>query len=864
MLNTNQDILILDRFNDLVARNGHRETLDARFIRLRQALPIVTRVLQYLDPFGIDILKHLLGLGEAPVDEVIRYPELATPFFQKGWIDRPFQDNPSPLPRIGRYKRHIWLKILLRDRMNLVPLEHTLADLSELADDVCLKAFDPFPEGLGLWAMGKWGGNELNASSDIDPILFRTDALEPEEADKSVREWLKRFVPPGEPEVYRVDLRLRPEGDNGPLVFRYAKLEEYLMRRAAPWERIAYLRARLVHGDAPDWFESLLNSFLFPPGTDPHKRLEETAGMLFAIHQNASPTDIKRAPGGIRDVEFLVAGFQLAFGRQIKRLRKGTVLQLLDILADEGILEKEKVIVLSDGYRLLRTIENALQADGDRPVFTFPALGTPAAIKLAWGLGVSEEELMQRLSDKRELINQIVFGELVLGAVIASGWSDPQGEKEASSASGRLSSLARRLSGPWGEVGQLIDMAMIESAPSPETVITRLESAVSAVGGPKVWLEGVVGNRKLYREITGLIVRGALLCEEAQNFPGFWGRYGHGLPEPAAKQVDSVSLKETDRQLSEILFRIGGAFLNGHVDVQECTRIWTGQVDHAVLSAMKSSRELPLDSLALVALGKWGGNELAPYGDLDVIPVTTIKDTTELAELQTIVARWMETISLNGKLLMDPRLRPEGSGSPMVVTIDRLQDYIQTRASAWEKLAWSRARVIGTNRDLADKTTSMFASFVETPPAAEGWKVIHNARKRAAASARPNPDRLAIKKGRGGMMDFEFATVFAYWKQGIPFELWQPSLSDRFDHLADLTGDAGWRDAQEGYGILREWEMRMILAGKRSRNELNLKGEAGREIAWILQSDADRIRDHWRKISALGRKLYDISEKSGQ
>ncbi len=852
------DNLLLDRFTDRVARGGHRDTLVARFTRLQRALPVAARVLQLNDDYGVTVLRELLGMGEAPLDEVVRYPELATPFFQRGWVERPFRDNPPPLPNLARCKRHIWLKILLRERLDHSSLEDTLSDLTELADRVTREAFTILPDGLAVWAMGKWGGGELNASSDIDPILFRSDALEPEEADRAVREWLKRLMPPGEPEVYPVDLRLRPEGDNGPLVFRYAKLEEYLMRRAAPWERIAYLRARKVFGDEPAWIHDLLNAFLFPPGTDPEQRLRETAGMLHAIHQNAAGNDLKRAPGGIRDVEFLVAGLQLAFGRQITSIRTGTVLELLAQMTKEGLLKQDRAHALSEGYRLLRTVENALQTDADRPVFTLPVHGSPAATQLAWGLGTTVELLYAQVQQARRRIAELVHEELALDTAQAGGYSDPQAEGDSKRSGGRVEALKRRFAGPWGTVDTLLDTSLLAEAPDPEAVYSRLENALHSVGGATVWREGMAKHATLFHELSRILVYGALLCDEAQSFPGYWERYGR-RPPSLPEKADKGRVEQT---LGEILFQLGGAFLNGRQDALETVAAWSEAVDEAVwLFHRDAPSSTGMGRVGLVALGKWGGCELAPYGDLDLLLVAEDMPAEELAELQRQAALWLDRCADGGKLLMDPRLRPEGSGSPMVVTLTRLEDYITNRAASWEKLAWSRARAVGAQTKLAVRATALLAEFIQTPPRDSEWPAIHRARKRAATVKRPSPDRILLKKGRGGMMDFEFATVFAYWREEIPYTDWKPSLPERFAHLAALTGDDAWTRAIDAYHTLRDWELRLVLAGKRGRGELVLKGEQGRETEFILGVSIDEIRSYWKEISSLGKQLYEEYSK---
>ncbi len=247
---------------------------------------------------------------------------------------------------------------------------------------------------FAVFALGKLGGQELNYASDIDLIFVHGDEMPAAEAVKlgeAVRDALAKATDAGF--VFRVDLRLRPEGRFGPVSRSLESCRAYYESWAEPWERQALMKARFVAGDASVGaaFAAMAEDFVYRP------RVEES--FVASIQNNKrrleqkiaragdSDVNVKEGVGGIRDVEFTVQLMQLVVGGAKPHLRGGNTLHALDALTDEGLLSGNERNTLRESYMFLRTVEHRLQLRDELPVRCLPReAGELAQIRAAAGL----------------------------------------------------------------------------------------------------------------------------------------------------------------------------------------------------------------------------------------------------------------------------------------------------------------------------------------------------------------------------------------------------------------------------------------------------------------------------------------------
>ncbi|HET7722629.1 MAG TPA: hypothetical protein VFK43_21870, partial [Acidimicrobiales bacterium] len=286
---------------------------------------------------------------------------------------------------LRRWKRLELLRIAARDLLGIDGLPEVGAGLARMAADV-LVAAAPAP-GLAVIGMGKLGGCELNYSSDVDIMFVSSGDNAPGEDVRAARAVLDAAR-----SCFRIDVDLRPEGRDGPLVRSLASYEAYWDRWAQTWEFQALLKARPVAGDP-----ALGQRF----ATAAAARLWErpfTAEDLRAVRsmkaraeaelarKGLTDREVKRGRGGIRDIEFSVQLLQLVHGGADPALRSPTTLDALTELGAGGYIEPEDARALDYAYRLLRTVEHRLQLVAEQQVHTLPA-GGEAMDRLARVMG---------------------------------------------------------------------------------------------------------------------------------------------------------------------------------------------------------------------------------------------------------------------------------------------------------------------------------------------------------------------------------------------------------------------------------------------------------------------------------------------
>ena len=339
--------------------------------------------------------------------------------------------NPDPwlAALLARFKRRNYLRIVLKDVLGLSTLGETTLELSTLADVILSDAYlfcDRELEkrygrpqyrdaqgrivraGFSIVSLGKLGGNELNYNSDIDLLfLYSHDG---ETAGGSERESIitnkEYFVhlahaitrtitqATSQGEVFRVDLRLRPEGEQGDLAISLNSAREYYEHRARDWELQMLIKARHSAGDAKltrDFLRGVEEYVYRSPGDFVavesillsreriSKKLRESRGQAI---------DVKRHRGGIRDIEFLVQCLQRLHGLQDHWVRSGGTLFALRKLNDKGWLSNRDYAALTSAYEFLRKVEHRVQMEAGQQTHRLPA---DPMRWIGWGAGPGVE-----------------------------------------------------------------------------------------------------------------------------------------------------------------------------------------------------------------------------------------------------------------------------------------------------------------------------------------------------------------------------------------------------------------------------------------------------------------------------------------
>ncbi|KJJ57272.1 bifunctional glutamine-synthetase adenylyltransferase/deadenyltransferase, partial [Vibrio cholerae] len=395
----------------------------------------VAQTLQRDDPL-CQVLPSLLA---KPSREQYYRSELAQ------WLAE-CQDEAVAQKRLRQFRNQEMVYIAWRDFCASWTLEESLSHLSQLAEALifesyqwlyqrcCLEMGTPCnaqgeAQPMLIIGMGKLGGGELNFSSDIDLIFTYPENGETQGARRSIAnaqfftrlgQRLIKLLDQSTPDgfCYRVDMRLRPFGDSGPLAMSYAALEDYYQEQGRDWERYAMIKARVMGREMYPQYQELrqmLRPFVFRRYIDfsAIQSLRRMKSMISSeVRRRGLSNNIKLGAGGIREVEFIAQVFQLIRGGREPSLRKRGLLETLDAIAELELLTREQVQDLRDAYRFLRRLENLLQAMADKQTQTLPDKEDDQ-LRLSIAIGLADWPSLQReVSEHMQRVHR-VFATLI-------------------------------------------------------------------------------------------------------------------------------------------------------------------------------------------------------------------------------------------------------------------------------------------------------------------------------------------------------------------------------------------------------------------------------------------------------------------
>ncbi|EPQ0970114.1 bifunctional [glutamate--ammonia ligase]-adenylyl-L-tyrosine phosphorylase/[glutamate--ammonia-ligase] adenylyltransferase [Citrobacter farmeri] len=404
--------------------------------------------------------KSVLTLSDFVQDGVIAHPhwlaELesvppqADEWQQYGeWLQAALatvNDEAALMHELRLFRRRVMVRIAWAQALSLVEDTDILQQLSHLAETLIVSARDwlynaccrewgtpcsqeGIPQPLLILGMGKLGGGELNFSSDIDLIFAwpehgstqggRRELDNAQFFTRMGQRLIKVLDQPTQDGfVYRVDMRLRPFGDSGPLVLSFAALEDYYQEQGRDWERYAMVKARIMgdtDGRYVEELRAMLRPFIFRRYIDFSviQSLRNMKGMIAReVRRRGLKDNIKLGAGGIREIEFIVQVFQLIRGGREPSLQSRSLLPTLRAIAALHLLPESDAEQLRQAYLFLRRLENLLQSINDEQTQTLPGDELNRA-RLAWGMNVDDwlqltETLEEHMANVRRVFNELI------------------------------------------------------------------------------------------------------------------------------------------------------------------------------------------------------------------------------------------------------------------------------------------------------------------------------------------------------------------------------------------------------------------------------------------------------------------------
>jgi glutamate-ammonia-ligase adenylyltransferase len=615
----------------------------------------------------------------------------------------PFESESGKLNALRRFRYRELLRIALRDLLGDADLVTVTQELSHLADALLDQAFQLADRTLrarygapltatgeeaqcSVIGMGKLGGEELNYSSDIDIIFVYSADGETtggpggristgEYFTQLAREIVKTMeLPTEEGSLYRVDLRLRPEGRGGALVLSLSGFHAYYRERAELWERQALIKARHSAGDSrvSQAFLESVSSYVYQPGPDA-RIVTEIRAMKRAIDRqlNAGPgpkENVKLGSGGIREIEFLAQALQLLYGGADSWLRERHTLRAVFKLMERGYLTYGTGAMLQRAYTFLRTTEHRLQLLHEFQTHTLPT--DPRELGLLarrMGYRLPPPLARRRFLEEYRRITRAVRRAFThffshapgpkpklrrlpsLDALRATGFLDP----ERARLNLRLMAEGRPLV-PYPDQARDSFNTMLPTildslwkSPDPDTALNQLEQFFSAVGARTAYLDLLARHPELLENLINLLAQGELVGQLLISQPELIRslldrdslarrrRKAELLSALAPALAPGLSLSDRMERLRQFKqaeeLRIISRMFRGSINPDqlgiELTALAEAAVSVAWLAAYTIVRDETGDprdargswsSACIVGVGKFGGRELTVGSDLDL------------------------------------------------------------------------------------------------------------------------------------------------------------------------------------------------------------------------------------------------------
>lgn len=764
-------------------------------------------------------------------------------------LEPPATDDDGVKSQLRRLRQRVLAHIALRDLCGLAPLSEVVESMTLLADVTTNFALDHYhrqlaatygepldkagrPQRLLIIGMGKLGGRELNVSSDVDYIF-----VYPEEGDSAGPRSIdnhdfftrlgKRIIAAlgettGDGQVFRVDMRLRPNGDSGPLVCSLDALENYFITQGREWERYAWIKGRTMNAGAnlqPEWvtaMQKIARPFVFRKYLD-FGAINAMRDLHAQIRREVARRDmadhVKLGPGGIREIEFIAQVFQLIRGGRDPALQVRPTLEVLALLAQRQLIPAAAEDELRAAYLFLRRLEHRLQYIEDRQTHMLPASPADRA-SVARSMDFPDwPALLAVLNDHRDKVSrhfEEVFSDpeagehpltgLWLGQIDDDSALESLGElgfRQPREAVSRLAAL--RASSRYAQLAlsnrsrlDAIGPRLIEAAattPDPDTTLARCLDFVETVSRRGAYLALLQQYPMALRRVADMVCASSWAAEYLRRHPLLldelldprlydiatdWAAFRENLRHNLASHAGDTE-REMDilREMHHAqIFRLLAQDLAGLQTIEKLSDHLTELADTIVQETLPlvwsklRNRHCETPRFAVIGYGKLGGKELGYASDLDLVYLYDDPDPEageNYARLGQRLNTWLASQTPAGILFeTDLRLRPNGDSGLLAVSVDSFRNYQLKHAWVWEHQALTRARFCAGDPAVGARFEEIRCEILCQPRdlARLREEVVAMRRKMLDAHASASPSEFNLKHDPGGIIDVEFIVQY--------------------------------------------------------------------------------------------------------
>ena len=829
------------------------------------------------------------------------------------------------------YRRHM-MRIAARDLSSVDPLalmETTCEEIADL-DDAVVEGAIHLAQRLvpqhtlirfGVVALGKTGAREANYVSDVDVIYLAeprvvdgSPACSPQEAVQigtqvaaRVTNICSSYTAAGT--IWELDANLRPEGGAGPLVRTLAGMRSYYTTWAKNWEFQAMLKARAMAGDLDlaGEFVDLVTPLVWT-AADHDRFVPEAQAMRARVVSLIPPSEanreIKLSAGGLRDTEFSVQMLELVHGRTDERLRVPATLAGLGALVAYGYVGRADGAELDKAYRFQRLLEHRLQAYHMRRTHLMPT-DEPSLRRLARSVGMKDaaqvmgawkasavtvQKLHQKIyySPLLEAVARIPTDEIRLTPHAAAVRLKALGYADPVAALRHIQALTQGMTRRAEILRQLLPalLGWFASGPNPDAGLLAFRQMAEALGSSPFFLRALRDEGQMAQNLAKVLstsrYASALLQRSPTNveilmnsgenqFPstealsdelsGVLARYGN---DPRAAEV----IRATRRRE---LLRISVSDVLGNLDVTEVGQRLSDLNGATLEAALTGASRLVEDppEMAVIALGRWGGEEMSYSSDADLMVIladsSDPEDLRKGAQILTSMRQMLKVPGPGPDLEIDLKLRPEGKDGPMVRTLSSYVSYYQKWSATWEAQALIRAR----HGAGSERLSGEFLRFADSVRYPVGGLTLPQMTEIRRLKARMEVERIGrgvdprdhVKLGPGGLSDVEWTVQCCQLNHGFDV----PGLR--------VTGTLAGLDAAVDAGLIgpdgAECLREAFLLASRIRNTITLvrnkpsdllpanASDLG-EVATVMGYDGgSHLSDEWHRVARRARAVTD-------
>jgi glutamate-ammonia-ligase adenylyltransferase len=768
---------------------------------------------------------------------------------------------PSP-HTLALFRRRQLLRILLRDVTGLADLPEVTEEISSLADatlgvcyrrirdDLAAKHGLPSDPRFSILSLGKLGGKELNYSSDIDLMFVYAangqtagpGAITNKEffkkAANQLTDLLSTYTAAGI--SYRVDLRLRPDGRFGEVATSLEGARIYYLNRARDWELQMLIKARVSAGDPgpgaelldavePLIYSSTLDFSVVEAASETRVRIREK---LAERHGGPQGFNIKLAPGGIRDIEFLVQCLQRLRGGRETWVRHGGTLLALSRLRDKDLLSPAEYSGLAGAYQFLRHLEHRLQFYEDRQTHTLPtdpdelaALARKMPGAHFGGVPSADSalrELNKHLETVQEIYERVIHSQQPIYYMTApappapGGAAPPEAEEPFDQGS---SNLLRFLDQRAPQLAAAVARSSLRRGRA------HFEHFLERILPHPEWLQWIDADPLLASNVLDIVEHSAYFAEQLIRNPELLAELRNMRHEsaPVLPYVEEALASDDPSELRRFfrreMFRIQTESICRQSDIFETLARTSDLADATIAGAYRMAIEqvaaarppsaagyVPKDQMLVISMGRLGMREFDVASDADLVFVIPDQDMPEQL-FWTRVAEQMISIitAYTGDGMMfavDTRLRPNGRSGAMVQSESAYKNYFANAAEAWEGITYMKTRTAAGDIEHGTRFLNELQKVDWRRYGQSGRSRRQLLQMRLRLEKELGGDN-PLKAGRGGYYDIDFALMYLRLKgAGIFFKVLNtPARIDVVEQMGHLERpDADFlRDAAAFY-----------------------------------------------------------------